>query len=154
MPTHPPCGVYKTTRAFGDVPAGRLVNFHNHGDPGPGIYLPKSWRLNEAEWQERGITTPDAEWTSTLQPLPAQGLCMVTRAFACCEKQCVTFREGQLVQLGYDGEANPIVFTPEWTVRGLGFPERGTRVDLERLSALKLLSVARGADAPPSGLLH
>jgi hypothetical protein len=34
----PPCGIYRTSQPLGDhVPAGQLVFFHNHGDPGPGI---------------------------------------------------------------------------------------------------------------------
>lgn len=36
-----PCGLYRTTRPIPDaVPAGVLVYYHNHGDPGPGVYLP------------------------------------------------------------------------------------------------------------------
>ena len=45
----PPCGIYRTDLALGDeVPAGRLVYFHDHGDPGPGIYLPRDWVANRA----------------------------------------------------------------------------------------------------------
>src|SRR4051812_6978568 len=97
---HPSCGLYRTTRALDDLPAGRLVYFHNHGEPGPGIYLPRAWNLNRAEWQARGITVPGPDWSSTLQPLPAEGLYSVRSAFHCCDKQCVRFDEHQLVQLG------------------------------------------------------
>jgi hypothetical protein len=154
MPTHPPCGLYRTTRPLGELPAGRLVSFHNHGDPGPGVYLPKGWSMNRAEWHAQGHTTDDAGWTATLAPLPAEGLYSVASAFTCCEKQCVRFEPNQLVQLGYDGEGTPLLFVPEWTARGLGFPERGTRLDESRLAQLTLLRVARGTDAPPSTLLH
>ena len=66
----PPCGLYRTTRALDHVPAGRLVFFHNHGDPGPGIYLPSGWVLNRARWHERGHTIPSPEWAASLAALP------------------------------------------------------------------------------------
>ena len=35
MSSLPPCGLYRTRRALGtSIPEGRLVYFHNHGDPG------------------------------------------------------------------------------------------------------------------------
>ena len=154
MTTHPPCGLYRTTRALNDVPAGRLVFFHNHGDPGPGVYLPRAWSFNRAEWQERGNTVPDAEWSSTLTPLPGEGLYSVRAAFYCCDRQCTRFEAGQLVQLGYDGEAGAILFVPEWTRRGLTFPERGTKLDENRLTELTPLKVAQGADLPRHVMMH
>lgn len=154
MATHPPCGLYRTTQPLGELPAGRLVSFHDHGEPGPGIYLPQNWSLNRAEWQPKGHTVPGAEWSATLQPLPAEGLYVVTAPFHCCEKHCVHYEANQLVQLGYDGEATPILFVPEWTSRGLGFPEKGTRLDPAGLRTLTPLKVARGADSPPSTLMH
>jgi hypothetical protein len=154
MVTHPSCGLYRTTRALNDLPAGRLVFFHNHGDPGPGIYLPKSWNLNRAEWHAQGITVPGPEWSSTLEPTPAEGLYALTAAFFCCEKECVRFEAGQLVQLGYDGEATPILFVPEWSERGLGFPTRGTRLDRDRLQKMSWLKVAQGPDAPRDTMMH
>ena len=33
----PPCGLYRTTKPVGDVPAGALVYFHNHGTPGAAV---------------------------------------------------------------------------------------------------------------------
>lgn len=151
--SHPRCGLYRTTQALADVPAGRLVFFHDHGDPGPGVYLPKSWSLNRAEWHPKGHVVAEA-WSATLEALPTEGLYMVREAFHCCEKRCVHFHASQLVQLGYDAEATPILFVPEWTSRGLGFPERGTRLDRERLSKLTLLEVARGPESPPDAMMH
>ena len=99
MATHPPCGLYRTTRALNDVPAGRLVFFHNHGDPGPGVYLPKTWSYNRAEWHERGHTVPDADWSQTLESMPVEGLYSVQSGFFCCSKECTRYEMGQLVQL-------------------------------------------------------
>jgi len=154
MLSHPPCGLYRTTRALEALPAGRLVFFHNHGDPGPGIYLPRAWNLNRAEWHAKGTTVSDPAWSSTLEALPEEGLYSVQSSFFCCEQSCVRFEEGQLVQLGYDGEAQPILFMPEWSARGLGFPARGTRLDRDRLGHIKLLKVARGAESPRETMMH
>jgi hypothetical protein len=140
----PPCGLYRTTLALEHVPAGRLVFFHNHGDPGAGIYLPSGWALNRAQWHERGHTIPTPEWAATLVALPPEGLYRVREAFACCAKRCRTYEPELLVQLGYNGEAEPLLFLPEWTRSGLAIPELGTRIDVDRVAALVRLTVASG----------
>ena len=141
----PPCGLYRTTRAMGDhVPAGRLVYFHNHGDPGPGVYLPSGWTANRARWHEQGHTLPSEDWAASLAPLPAEGLYRVTEAFTCCSKNCRTYDADLLVQLGYDGTASALLFLPEWTPKGLAIPETGIRIDADRLSRLRPLRVAEG----------
>ena len=154
----PPCGLYRTTVPLGTaVPAGRLVYFHNHGEPSAGIYLPTGWSLNRAQWQEHGTPLPDEAWAHTLAPLRPEGLYRVREPFTCCDKRCRTFEPGLLVQLGYTGEAEPLLFVPEWTASGLGFPERGSAVDAARLQLLEPLKVSHGATPPPKpagNLLH
>ncbi|MFO0598816.1 MAG: hypothetical protein U0228_26150 [Myxococcaceae bacterium] len=153
----PPCGLYRTMAVVAGIPAGRLVYFHNHGDPGPGLYLPSGWSLNRAQWNPRGHTLPDEASATQLAPLPAEGLYVVKSAFFCCEKRCREFNPRQLVQLGYDGEATPILFVPELSARGLGFPERGQKLDGSQLERLERLLVASAAEAPvsaPGGLMH
>jgi hypothetical protein len=145
----PPCGLYRTTRALDHVPAGRLVFFHNHGDPGPGIYLPSGWALNQARWHEHGHTIPSPEWAASLAALPAEGLYRVRDGFTCCAKQCRRYEPEFLVQLGYNAEAEPLLFLPEWTDGGLAIPELGVRIDADRLACLVPLTVAAGT--PPSG---
>jgi hypothetical protein len=140
----PPCGIYRTTLALDHVPAGRLVFFHNHGDPGPGIYLPSGWALNRAQWHERGHTVPSLDWAASLAALPAEGLYRVREAFTCCAQRCRTYEPESLVQLGYTGEAEPLLFLPEWTRSGLAIPELGTRIDADRVAALVRLTVATG----------
>lgn len=140
----PPCGIYRTTAAIGPVPAGRLVYFHNHGNPGPGIYQPESWKLNRATFQKQGVTLPGPEAAKDLQPLLAEGLYRVGEAFTCCDKNCRTYEKDFLVQLGYDGEARAILFSPEWAETGLTFPEHGQRVDALRLAKLDYLLVSNG----------
>ncbi len=142
MSALPPCGIYRTTTPLeGHVPAGRLVFFHNHGDPGPGVYLPSGWTLNRARWHDSGHTIPSPEWASTLVALPAEGLYRVRESFVCCAKRCRTYEPDLLVQLGYNGDAEPLLFLPEWTESGLAIPEMGVPIDVERLGCLAALHV-------------
>ncbi|AKU91413.1 hypothetical protein [Vulgatibacter incomptus] len=152
-PTFPPCGLYVTTEEIGQVPAGRLVLFHDHGDPGPGIYLPESWAHNRANFSSRGITVQSAALAATLKPLLSEGLYRVEEAFTCCAKNCRTYPQDSLVQLGYDGAANAILFEPSWGPEGLQIPESGQRVDDLRLSKLAYLMVREGATGS-RGIYH
>ncbi|HYI01391.1 hypothetical protein [Hyalangium sp.] len=142
MSSLPPCGLYRTRRALGTtIPEGRLVYFHNHGDPGPGLYLPSGWSVNRARWHAHGTPIPNPEWAEHLEPLHSEGLYRVREAFTCCDKRCRTFEEELLVQLGYNGTAEPILFVPEWTPTGLRFPTTGTVVAQGRLDLLVPLKV-------------
>lgn len=148
----PPCGIYRTTIELDGVPADRLVYFHNHGEPGPGIYLPESWSLNRARFSERGTTLSPGQ-VRTLAVLPAEGLYKVTEELTCCAEAHRTFARGMLVQLGYNGQATPILFVPEWTASGLTFPERGQALDADRLRKLERLTVVEPTHTPPPARL-
>ena len=137
----PACGIYRTLAPIGSVPADRLVYFHNHGDPGPGVYLPSRWRGNRARFESRGHLLPSPDDASMLAPLHAQGFYRVKIAFDCCDKKCRRFEPEQLVQLGYDGSAHAILFVPQWVDGHLAIPERGTRVDADRLTSIERLRV-------------
>jgi hypothetical protein len=144
----PPCGIYVTRDAIGQVPAGRFVYFHNHGNPGPGVYLPAKWRGNRARFSARGHTLTDpARAKELLEPLPAEGFYRVVEPFFCCEKQCTRFEPDRLVQLGYNGAGDAIVFSPEWVDSSLALPERGTRVERDRLVSLAPLRI-KVSDTP------
>jgi hypothetical protein len=135
----PACGLYRTTVAIAGVEAERLVYFHNHGDPGPGLYLPVGWGLNRARFSERGQTLEDIDHAHTLRPLPAEGLYRVQSEFACCQRRCRTFAPETLLQLGYNGAGKAIVFDPEWNAQGLGFAQSGQMIDDGCLSSLSAL---------------
>jgi hypothetical protein len=131
------------------------VYFHNHGDPGPGIYLPSGWRMNRASWHAGGIPIPDEAWAQTLEPLPAEGFYRVLETFLCCEKRCQTFQAEELVQLGYNGRGEAILFVPQLMATGISLPESGTGVDRARLAKLATVKVAESRAAPPRDpLLH
>ncbi|NLE49138.1 MAG: hypothetical protein GX614_12115 [Sandaracinaceae bacterium] len=152
----PPCGIYRTTSEVAGVPAGRLVYFHNHGNPGPGIYLPTGWRANRAEFAERGRTLRSFDELQFLESLPREGFYRVRERFFCCDRQCMSFDEDLLVQLGYNGAAEPIVFTPEWLPEGLALPEQGMKIERDRLSKLGFLKVAfrREMQSAASTVIH
>lgn len=150
----PPCGLYRTTADVAGIPKNRLVYFHNHGEPGAGLYLPAGWALNRAQWNTRGHTLPDEAAARHLEPLPPEGLYMVKAPFHCCEKRCMEYQPRQLVQLGYDGEATPLLFVPEFSTKGLGFPERGQKLDGAHFAKLELLRVAASAEVPTDRFVH
>ncbi|MCW5893544.1 MAG: hypothetical protein KIT14_23765 [bacterium] len=142
----PPCGLYRTTTALdGHVPVGRLVYFHDHGNPGPGIYLPRAWALNRAQWHDTGHTV-SPEFAATLDPLAPEGLYRVRETFTCCAQACRTYEPELLVQLGYNAEAGALLFLPEWTPSGLAIPELGVAIDADRLRALAPLRVVQGTE--------
>jgi len=143
----PPCGVYLTTAAVGTVPEGRLVYFHNHGEPGPGIYLPSGWDGNRARFEGRGHLLPTLDDVRHLEKLPREGFYRVAERFHCCAKECRQFEPESLVQLGYDGSGQALVFTPQWIKGQLAIPDRGTRIDRDRISHMSALRV-QIADTP------
>ena len=143
----PPCGLYRTTGQIGAIPAGRLVYFHNHGEPGPGLYLPAGWKANQRQLQARGTLLPSPEDVRLLEPLPAEGFYRVSATFHCCAQRCRSFEPDQLVQLGYDAAGQAIVFVPELVDGMLAVPQQGSRIDHDNLQHLKLLKVPRSQSA-------
>lgn len=137
-----PCGIYRTTLPIEDaVPDGVLVQFHNHGDPGPGVYLPREWKNNRAIFQAEGVTIPEPSYAGTLEPLLPEGFYCVMEPFHCCDQRCQHFEQDLLVQLGYNGDAEPILFLPELIDGALALPATGTIVDDWKLAKLRRLKV-------------
>ena len=137
----PPCGLYRTTGPLGSVGEGRLVYFHNHGNPGPGVYLPKEWRYNRAQFEAKGQTLADPSLVRFLQPLPPEGFYRVVESFHCCEKQCRLFEQDALLQLGYNADADPILFAPELVDSMFAIPAKGWKTTLETLGKVRQLQV-------------
>ena len=151
----PPCGLYRTTSAIGEVPVDRLVYFHNHGDPGPGVYFPERWVGNRATFAAQGTTLP-ATWNPrALRALPPEGFYRVAKPFHCCAKQCVHFKSEMFVQLGYNGAGKGLLFTPELATDTIRMPERGTPIDDAAFASLIALQVAERRDelALPRGIV-
>jgi hypothetical protein len=154
MPDKLPCGIYRTTEPIGDdVPAGVLVYYHNHGDPGPGVYLPSAWSNNRASFAEHGTTVPDERYAETLEALLPEGFYRVVEGFYCCEQKCQFFEQDLLVQLGYNGDAQPILFVPELIDGAVALPAEGTLVDDAQLARLKPLKIPIG-EGPEAATLQ
>lgn len=147
----PPCGLYRTVKAIGSIEAGRLVYFHNHGDPGPGVYLPESWTGNRARFSPQGTVVPSGFDGSALKALPPEGFYRVKATFHCCDKQCVKFEPETFVQLGYNGAGKALVFFPELAATAIDIPQRGTFVEDKELKNLVLLKVAEKQGGSSSG---
>jgi hypothetical protein len=151
----PPCGLYRTTETIAGVPPDALVYFHNHGNPGPGLYLPKSWSHNKATFHEGGHTVEDLELAQTLKALPPEGFYRVDATFHCCQKQCRSFEESAMVQLGYNRKGDAILFLPTFSSTGMALPERGNIIEDAHLEKLSLLKVAFSRDnGPPGPTIH
>lgn len=153
----PPCGLYRTLTKIGGVEANRLVYFHNHGNPGPGLYFPEKWNANRATFSQNGQTVPDNFDPKSIRGLPAEGFYRVARAFHCCEKKCTQFEPDQLLQLGYNGNGRGILFVPEYVGGVIRVPERGSLIDdeaFDSIVALKLNEVEQKHDLSlPRGIV-
>ena len=154
----PPCGLYRTVKPIGSVEAGRLVYFHNHGDPGPGVYFPEKWSHNRASFSPKGMTVPPGFDASALRPLPAEGFYRVAKQFVCCPKKCVQFEPEMMLQLGYNGAGKPLLFLPELVNGAISVPETGALIDDAALKNITALAVGErrteGADlSMPRGIV-
>lgn len=137
----PPCGLYRIVKPLAGVEPGHLVYFHNHGNPGAGIYFPESWTHNRAIFAPKGRTlAPDFD-PGALHPLPAEGFYRVDAAFHCCAKKCMRYEPGAMLQLGYNGAGRGILFVPELRGGMISTPERGTLVDDQALGHLVPLKI-------------
>jgi hypothetical protein len=151
----PPCGLYRTVKPIGEIEAGRLVYFHNHGNPGPGFYFPERWSHNRAHFSENGVTAPANFDPRSMRALPAEGFYRVKASFYCCEKQCVKFEPDAMVQLGYNGAGKALVFIPELASGAITTPDRGTFIDDSALVHLVQLKFPERKDdiSMPRGIV-
>ena len=115
----PPCGIYKTTDSIGSIPPNTFVYFHNHGNPGPGVYPPEKWVQNRAIFQEKGVPLSNELQAKGLVPLPPEGFYRVRQSLKPTAKSQTVFQPGQLVQIGYNRRAETILFVPQIGANGL-----------------------------------
>lgn len=144
--TLPACGLYRTTVAHPtkgeQVPEGRLVHFHNHSNSDkPIVLMPKSNTHNVWEFHDRGFLVESDEWCHTLEPLPAEGMYMTTAPLQLGDNAVA---EGQLIQLGYNGFADPILFFPSKaaSANALMIPDKGMKVERTLLAHLRPVVLA------------
>ena len=142
----PPCGLYRTTLPHPEKPdavgANHLIHFHNHSNANkPLVLLPKSNEHNVWAFQDKGYLVSDTAWCHTLEPLPDEGLYVASVALQIGERAVAA---GQLMQLGYNGFADPIVFFPTKasSANALLFPDKGMKVDRALLTQLRQVLLA------------
>lgn len=148
----PGCGLYKTSVALSaetsTVEADRLVYFHNHSDAGvPIVLVPKANVNNRWSFSAEGILLRDSALAQTLVALKPEGLWRLREHFHPDEQRVVP--KNALVQLGYNRQAEPIVFFPKAIEgeNGFVFPSRGTRIPPSIYALLEPLD-ARGPRKP------
>lgn len=125
----PNCGIFRTSEALPgnefNVPAGRLVFFHNHSEKGlPIVLLPQSNAENKWTFQDKGFLIKEPSFTSTLRPLLAEGIYILRSEFKDGDR---VFPARSLVQLGYNQAAEPILFRGRWEKNSILFPDKGVK---------------------------
>lgn len=148
----PPCGLYRTTVAYPEraenLPKGRLVYFHNHSDQGdPLVLLPKSNAHNVWTFHDRGYLIKQAAWVRSLSPLKREGFYTLGEHFHTPDDRLVP--KGQIAQLGYNADAEPILFFPtfEAETNSLVFPVKGMKIAAHIFAALQPVEL-RGPHRP------
>lgn len=139
----PRCGLYRTTKPLPgneqQVPAKRLVYFHNHSELGlPRVIVPEHISCNRWHFHGEGVHFRALSWAETLRRLPAQGYYVLNATF---QFEGGAWPKGVLVQLGYSRAGEPILFLARRRADAqdshLAFSERGVRMPDEGLSGLQ-----------------
>lgn len=158
VPFLPLCGLYRTTRPVpgheDEIPASRLIYFHNHSAEGPPIVLlPARNTNNKWQFHSRGCLVEDAEYLATLESLRREGFYRLREHFHPNNQQIVN--RDALVQLGYNRYAEPILFFPTRNNQNnsLTFPLQGIKIGQEIYDLLEPLDV-RGPHVPDPPTLH
>ena len=124
----PPCGIYRTGAALNgkeeQVPAGRLVMFHNHSEQGPPlVLLPQSNTANKWTFHTHGFLVEDDEFVERMIPLMPEGYYILKEHIHVTEQEIIPDRT--LVQLGYNGKGEGILFPGRFEGNNIAFPEKG-----------------------------
>ena len=87
-------------------------------------------------------TEPDSDPKAEASALPAEGLYVAQGPIQTSAERVI--QAGQLVQLGYNGNADPILFFPSRaaSANALLFPDKGTKIERSELSRLFRVQVA------------
>lgn len=146
------CGIYLTATALpahsDSVGPGLLVRFHNHSDEGPPIVLlPDHNHANRWTFHQRGFLVRDAGFLETMVELKPEGLYRLREHFHPDAGRVVA--ANALVQLGYNREAEPILFFPteDRERNALAFPAQGMKVPPPVYALLEPLDL-RGPVSP------
>jgi hypothetical protein len=123
-----PCGLYRTGIALPGfeerVPAGSLVQFHNHSDQGVAMVLtPHDNTANRWNFHERGWAADNQEFLESLVALKPEGLYVTSSHLHITREEILP--ERTLVQLGYNRRADSILFPGRFQDNAIVFPDQG-----------------------------
>lgn len=143
------CGLYRTAMALAghaeSVGPNLLVMYHNHSDEGPPlVLLPDRNTNNRWRFQTEGFLVRDSEFLDSMVALKREGVYRLREHFHPDAGRVVA--ANALVQLGYNREADPILFFPsrDEQTNSLHFPDKGMKVPLAVYQLLEPLDL-RGA---------
>jgi hypothetical protein len=143
----PDCGLYRTTEPLpgqeDKFPAGTLVYFHNHSDSGlPQVIAPDHNILNRWHFHGPGVEFRGLSWAASLKPLSPEGFYTLRSRIPF---EGGEWPKGTLVQLGYNKDADPILFIARVRAKlqenDLWFSDRGVAIKREQLNILEPASV-------------
>ena len=134
-----PCGLYRTTAPLPDhedqVPAERLIQFHNHSEQGPPlVLLPRVNQHNRWTFRPKGFLISDLGFIKTLKHLPAEGLYSLHKHVHIGTANVLP--DNSLVQLGYNRKGDGILFVAEFLGRTIQFADSGYRIPDELFDIL------------------
>ncbi|MFT5042303.1 MAG: hypothetical protein ACI8TX_003288 [Hyphomicrobiaceae bacterium] len=126
--TLPPCGPYKTGVALSghedSVGADILVYFHNHSDQGPAMVLtPHGNTNNRWAFHDRGWAVEEEAFVLGLIGLKPEGLYVNSEHIHISREEIIPPRT--LLQLGYNRDADTLLFIGRFEANTIGFPEQG-----------------------------
>ena len=165
----PACGLFRTTRALPGaeqvVPAGLLVNFHNHSEQSmPVVLVPVHNVFNRWQWSATPNYVRQLSWIESLHRLPVEGFYVLRRDVALNDGSATRsssaapgarWPKGTLVQLGYDKTANPIVFIAQQRhdlhENSLIFADSGVAIGEEGLDFIEPVLVYEEPDPNAAG---
>ncbi len=117
------------------------------------VILPESNTNNVWKFSNKGFLVSDKAFIEGLQPLKPEGLYRFNAHFHPNENEVVN--ENALVQLGYNGSGEPIVFFPKKDAGSntLEFPDSGMRIPPKIYELLEPLDTT-GAYVPDVKHVH
>jgi hypothetical protein len=115
------------------------------------VLLPDVNENNYWTFKDRGFAVDDPAFVEGLEPLKAQGFYRVREHFHPNEEQVVN--TNALVQLGYNGAGEPILFYPTKRNNSLEFPVSGMKVPPAIYDLLEPLDI-QGPHVPAVKHVH
>jgi hypothetical protein len=122
------CGLYRTGQSLSGhdehVGEGRLVYFHNHSEQGPPLVLtPHANSHNRWQFHDRGFLVEDEAFLDALIALKPEGFYINTEHLHISREEIIP--PHSLLQLGYNREADSILFVARFEGNTISFPSEG-----------------------------